>query len=80
MCESNPAREAQRALAIERLAASHAEQFVEFCEGDPRVMDALMEICSDFMDEMLPIVDEDAKYDVGLALLGRVYLKAMKNM
>ena len=77
MCEeTNPAKEAQRQIAIDLLAKTYAEEFVEYMEGDPRMQQALMEVCSDFMDDMLPIVNDESKFDVGLGLINRVYLKA----
>ena len=79
MCEEkNPAKDANRQQAVDLLAKTYVDQFVEYTEGDPRVMDTLMEICSDFMDDVLPIVNEESKFDVGLALLQRVYLRADK--
>ena len=76
MCEKNPAKDAQRQMAIDLLAKTYASDFVEYCEGDPRLMEVLMDMCADFMEERLPIVNEDSKFDVGLALLNRVGLKA----
>ena len=76
MCEKNTVKEAQRQEAIDLLAKTYASDFVEYCEGDPRVMEVLMDICADFMDDKLSIVNEESKFDVGLALMNRVGLKA----
>ena len=78
MCEENKIKAARYQESVELMASSHAEAFVEYTEGDPRVTEVLMDVIYDFMGDMLPIVSEEAKFDVGLALLNKVYLKATK--
>ena len=61
--------------ALQLLANGFAKQFVEYCEGDQRLCEVMHELVTDFIDENIPVVDDDNKLNLAFLLLDRVYLK-----
>ncbi len=60
---------------VNLLAGSCAEDFAEYVSDDERYAELIHELAAEFMDERLPIIDEDAKFDVACALIDRVALQ-----
>ena len=61
-----------RALTL--LANGFAGDFVEFCEGDPRLCEVMHELVTDFISENIPLVDETRQLDLAFLLLDRTHL------
>ena len=59
-------------IAIRLLADGFSDDFAEFCAGDERVHELMMELAETFVDTNIPIVKEDDAYDVAAELLMRV--------
>ena len=55
--------------AIRLLAAGFADEFAEFCAGNEKIHEIMMELASEFVEQNIPIVDEDAANDVAVELL-----------
>lgn len=55
--------------AIRLLAAGFADEFAESCAGDERMHDLMMELASEFVEQHIPITDEEAANDVAVELL-----------
>ena len=55
------------------------ESFVEFVEGDMKLCEVMMDLAGDFIEQHIPITDEDSKYDLALMMMERVMLKAWIN-
>ena len=55
--------------AIRRLAVGFSEDFAEFCAGHDRMHELMMDLASEFVEENIPVVDEDAQFDVASELL-----------
>tara|TARA_Y100000592_G_C5203095_1_gene191469 strand:+ start:98 stop:334 length:237 start_codon:yes stop_codon:yes gene_type:complete len=72
----NPAAEGIKAAkhdeAIRRLADGYKEEFAEEVAADERFHDLLMDICAEFIDKEIPIVDEDTKWDLAMEMILRV--------
>jgi hypothetical protein len=60
-----------RALTL--LANGFAGQFVEYCEGDPRLCEVMNELVIDFISENIPLVD-DNQIELAMMMLDRVYV------
>ena len=61
-----------RALTL--LANGFAADFVQFCEGDPRLCEVMHELVTDYISENLPLVDEDRQVELGQMILDRTWL------
>ena len=55
--------------AIRRLATGFSEEFAEFCAGDERMHELMMDLASEFVDTTIPIVKEDDATDLACELL-----------
>ena len=58
--------------AIRLLAAGFSEEFAEYCAGDERVHELMMDLASDFIEVNIPITDEEAGYDLAAELMMNV--------
>ena len=58
--------------AIRLLAAGFTEEYVEFCAGDERMHELMMDLAAEFVEKNIPIVDEEASYDVAAELIMNV--------
>ena len=63
--------------AIRRLAEGYKEEFAEEVAADERFHDILMDICAEFIDKNIPIVNEDDKWDLALEMVLRVTTRAV---
>ena len=61
-----------RALTL--LANGFAGQFVEYCEGDPRLCEVMHELVTDFISENIPLVDDDNQLELAMMMLDRIYV------
>ena len=55
--------------AIRRLSDGFSSEFAEFCAGDERMHELMMELASEFVEENIPVVSEDSQIDVASELL-----------
>ena len=55
--------------AIRLLAAGFADEFAEFCAGDERMHEMMLELASEFLDQNFTIVDEESSNDVAVQLV-----------
>ena len=81
MTTLSPADEGIRAArhdeAIRRLAEGYKEEFAEFVAGDERFHDLLMDVCAEFIDNEIPIVNEDDKWDLAMEMILRVTTRSV---
>ena len=55
--------------AVRRLADGFSSEFAEFCAGDERMHEVMMDLASEFVDTNLPIVKDDDAHDVATELI-----------
>ena len=55
--------------AIRRLSDGFSSEFAEFCAGDERIHELMMELASEFVEENIPVVSEESQIDVASELL-----------
>ena len=55
--------------SVRLLAGVFTSEFAEFCAGDERVHDLMMELAEEFVETQTPIVMEEAKTDVAMELI-----------
>ena len=60
---------------IRLLAEGFSDEFAEFAAGDERVHELLMDLAIEFVNENIPIVEEDASTDVAVELLMSTTIK-----
>ena len=63
--------------AIRRLAESYKEQFAEVVASDERFHDIIMEMSEKFVEDNLPIVQEDDATDLAMELFMRITTRAV---
>ena len=61
--------------AVRRLADGFSPEFAEFCAGDERMHELMMDLASEFVEQNIPIVDEEAVIDVASELLMSVTVR-----
>ena len=64
--------------AIRLLAEGFGEEFADYVAGDDRVHDLLMELASKFVEENVPIVDDDSAWDLAYELFIGVTVTKVK--
>ena len=57
------------------LAEGLRDGFVEFLEGDEDVMNLLMDKLAPYLDDKIPFVDEDVRFDIGLQILSTLSIR-----
>ena len=67
----------RRDEAIRHLAQGFSGEFAEFMAGNERVHELMMELASEFVEENIPIVDEDAATDVAYELFMNVTVRSV---
>ena len=67
----------KRDEAIRLLAQGFSGEFAEFMAGDERVHDLMRELASEFIEENIPIVDEEAATDVACELMMNVTVRSV---
>ena len=63
--------------AIRLLADGFSGEFAEFCAGDERVHELMMELASEFVNTNIPIVDEEGQTDLAMELLMSVTVRTV---
>lgn len=63
--------------AIRLLAKGYESEFAEFCAGDERMHELMMDLAGEFVEKNIPIVDEDAASDTAYELLMSVTVKVV---
>lgn len=61
--------------AIRRLATGYGSEFAEFCAGNEKMHELMMELASEFIDTNIPIVNEDDATDLGVELLMNITVR-----
>ena len=54
---------------IRLLADGFSSEFSEFCAGDERMHELMMDLASEFVTENVPVVSEDSQHDLATELL-----------
>ena len=54
---------------IRLLADGFSSEFAEFCAGDERMHEIMMDLASEFVTENIPVVSEDSQHDVATELI-----------
>jgi len=67
----------QRDHAIILLAQGFTEDFVEFVRGNERMESLMQDLASEFVEKNIPIVDEEAAFDVACELLMSVTVRTV---
>ena len=55
--------------AIRSLADGFSSEFAEFCAGDERIHELMMDLASEFVEENIPVVSEDSQIDLAAELI-----------
>ena len=55
--------------SIRLLSNGFSSEFAEFCAGDERMHELMMDLASEFVEKNIPVVTEDAQTDVAGELL-----------
>ena len=61
--------------AIRRLADGFSSEFAEFCAGDERMHELMMDLASEFVETNIPIIKEEDQNDVAAELLMNVTVR-----
>ena len=61
--------------AIRRLATGFSDEFAEFCAGDERMHELMMDLAAVFVTENIPVVSEDSQYDVAAELIMNITVR-----
>jgi len=63
--------------AIRLLANGFSDEFAEFCAGDERMHEMMLELAGEFVEQNIPIVDEEGANDVAVELLMSVTVRTV---
>ncbi len=72
-------RNAHQHKALQLLANGFSDDFADFLTVDQRVIEVLHECVNDFVDEHIPLTDDQDKLDLSFLLLDKVIIKAWKG-
>jgi hypothetical protein len=61
--------------AIRRLATGFSDEFAEFCAGDERMHELMMDLAAVFVTENIPVVSEDSQHDVAMELIMNITVR-----
>ena len=61
--------------AIRLLAQGFSDEFAEFCAGHDAMHEIMADLASEFVEKNIPIVDEEAGYDVAFELMMNVTIR-----
>ena len=67
----------RRDEAIRLLAQGYSTEFAETVAADERFHELLSDMATEFVEKNIPIVDEDASYDVSLELMMNVTARSV---
>ena len=57
------------------LADGLRDGFVEFLEGDDDILSILMDKLAPYLDEKIPFVNEETRYDIGLQIVSSLSIR-----
>lgn len=77
MNQGEPMTINQRDHAIRLLVSGFASEFADFCAGDERVHELMMDLAYEFVEFEIPIVSEDDKIDVAAEMIMSVTMKVV---
>ena len=63
--------------SVRKMADGFSEDFAEFCAGDERLHELMMDLASEFVETNVPIVSEDSQIDLASELLMRITVKSI---
>ncbi len=63
--------------AVRKVAAGYADDFAEFCAGDDRLHELMMDLASEFVEKECPIVSEDSATDLAVELIMGVTVRTV---
>ena len=63
--------------AIRLLAKGFESNFADFCAGDERMHDLMMDLAEEFVKEEVPIVNDDDQVDLATELIMSVTVKVV---
>lgn len=55
--------------AVRKMADVFSADFAEFCAGDERVHELMMDLASEFVEANVPVVSEDSQIDLAAELI-----------
>ena len=61
--------------AVRRLATGFSDEFAEFCSGDERMHELMMDLAAVFVTENIPVVSEDSQHDVAMELIMNITVR-----
>ena len=61
--------------AVRLLATGFSDEFAEFCAGDERMHDLMMDLAAVFVTENIPVVSEDSQHDVAMELIMNITVR-----
>ncbi len=63
--------------SVRKMAEGYTSDFAEFCAGDERLHELMMDLASEFVETNVPIVSEDSQIDLASELLMSITVKAV---
>ena len=63
--------------SVRKMADGFSEDFAEFCAGDERLHELMMDLASEFVETNVPIVSEDSQIDLASELLMSITVKSI---
>ena len=63
--------------SVRLMADGYTEDFAEFCAGDERLHELMMDLASEFVETNVPIVSEDSQIDLASELLMSITVKSI---
>ena len=65
--------------AITLLANAYSEDFAKFVQSNDEYLNVIQELAGDYINRQIPIVDNEAEYDLSLELCGTLSVQGIKN-
>ena len=65
--------------AIDILADSYGEDFAKYVSAHPKFIDLLQDLSEHYVNRCIPIVDVDATFELGLALISGVTVEKLSQ-
>ena len=65
--------------AVNLLAEAYAKDFAEYVENTGSYVELIHQLAAEYINRNIPIVDEEAEYELGYALTSRVTLNGKER-
>ena len=62
---------------IRNVANSFSSEFAEYCAGDERIHELMMELASEFVEQEAPVLDEETSTDVACELIMGITVRSV---